>query len=347
MPLRASCNERGTEMKTLRCGVIGLGRLGYRHAANLAGSVANASLLAVSDSSEEALSRFAQAYPSVLQFHDYKALLAVKELDAVIIASSTTMHAPMVADAIRAGKAIFCEKPLSLDLEEAKAIQTLAREHGAFVQLGFMRRFDTAYRKAKEKIDNNEVGKPISLLGISRDPSCPPIAFAASSGGLILDLCVHDLDLCRWYAGSEAVEIYARGGVIRYEELAGVNDIDHVNIDVRFANGFLASLEGSRNSQYGYDVRTEIVCSEGALFVGSLQEVPLQHMAPDGIRVGAIPGFLERFSQAYLQELECFVQDVLAGKSSAVGVEDGVAALELCLAANVSLATNRPVTIPQ
>lgn len=333
-------------MKTLRCGVIGLGRLGYRHAANLAGSIAHASLLAVSDSSEEALSRFAQAYPSVPQFADYKALLALEELDAVIIASSTTMHAPMLADAIKSGKAIFCEKPLSLDLEEARAIQALASEHDAFVQLGFMRRFDTAYLKAKERIDSNEVGRPISLLGISRDPSCPPIKFAASSGGLILDLCVHDLDLCRWYAGSEAVEIYARGGVVRYEELAEVNDIDHVNIDVRFANGFLASLEGSRNSQYGYDVRTEIVCSEGALFVGSLQDAPLQQLGPKGIKLDTIPGFLERFGQAYLHELECFVQDVLANKKPSVGVEDGVAALELCLAANVSLVTNRPVTIP-
>lgn len=113
-------------MKTLRCGVIGLGRLGYRHAVNLGGSIANASLLAVSDSSEEALSRFAQAYPSVPQFSDYKELLALEELDAVIIASSTTMHAPMLADAIKAGKAIFCEKPLSLDLEEARAIHILA-----------------------------------------------------------------------------------------------------------------------------------------------------------------------------------------------------------------------------
>ena len=334
-------------MKTLRCGVIGLGRLGYRHAVNLVGSVAGASLVAVSDSSEEALSRFGQIYPSVIQFADYKDMLASRDLDAVIIASSTTMHAPMIADAIRAGKAIFCEKPVSLDLEKAKAIQALVVEYDAFVQLGFMRRFDTAYRKAKERIDRNEVGRPISLLGISRDPSCPPITFAASSGGLILDLCVHDLDLCRWYAGSEAVEIYARGGVVRYEELAGVNDIDHVNIDVRFANGFLASLEGSRNSQYGYDVRTEIVCSEGALFVGSLQDAPVQQLGPKGITVNTIPGFLERFTQAYLQEMECFVLDVLADKKPSVGVEDGVAALELCLAANVSLATNRPVTIPK
>ena len=334
-------------MNTLRCGVIGLGRLGYRHAANLAGSVAGASLWAVSDSSEEALSRFGQTYPAVLQFSDYKDLLSLRDLDAVIIASSTTMHATMIADAIRVGKAIFCEKPLSLDLEEAKVIQALVEEYGAFVQLGFMRRFDTAYRKAKEKIDNNEVGRPVSLLGISRDPSCPPIQFAASSGGLILDLCVHDLDLCRWYAGSEAVEIYARGGVVRYKELAEVNDIDHVNIDVRFANGFLASLEGSRNSQYGYDVRTEIVCSEGALFVGSLQDSPVQQLGPKGISIDTIPGFLERFAQAYLNEMECFVQDVLAKKKSSVGVEDGVAALELCIAANVSLATNRPVTIPE
>ena len=332
-------------MKALRCGVIGLGRLGYRHASNLASHVANAELTAVCDGSPEALQKFSQAYSQVPTYTQYEELLALETLDAVIIASSTTMHARMIEAALLAKKAVFCEKPLSMDLEEAKKLKTLVDASGGFLQLGFMRRFDTGYLHAKQKIDSGEIGQPVSVLGISRDPSCPPLSFASTSGGLIMDLCVHDFDLCRYFLQSEATEVYARGGVVRYEQLKEVSDIDHVNIDIRFENGKLGSLEGSRNSQYGYDVRTEVVCSEGAVFIGELCESGVTVLGKKGMLCETVPGFLERFSQAYLHELECFVSDVLENKKPSVGVEDGLAALVLALAANESLQTNKPVRV--
>jgi len=332
-------------MKTLRCGVIGLGRLGYRHASNLVSRVANAELIAVCDGSLEALQRFSHAFPQVPTYLQYEELLAIKELDAVIIASSTTMHARMIEAALLAKKAVFCEKPLSMDVEEAKEIKTLVDASGMFLQLGFMRRFDTGYLRAKQKIDSGELGQPVSILGISRDPSCPPLSFASTSGGLIMDLCVHDFDLCRYFLQSEATEVYARGGVVRYEQLKGVSDIDHVNIDIRFENGKLASLEGSRNSQYGYDVRTEVICSEGASFIGRICESDVTFFGGKGMNCETVPGFLERFSQAYLHELECFVSDVLENRKPSVGVDDGLAALILAVASNESLQTNKPVRV--
>ncbi|AEC01322.1 Gfo/Idh/MocA family oxidoreductase [Parasphaerochaeta coccoides] len=332
-------------MKRIRCGVIGLGRLGFRHAANLAGSIPGAELTAVSDVSSKALELFTASYPSVAGFTDYHDVLNSKDIDAVVIASSTTMHAAMITDAINAGKAVFCEKPLSLNLDEALAVQELAAKKHAFVQLGFMRRFDAGYAAAKKKIESGDIGTPVSLLGISRDPSCPPIEFAKSSGGLILDLCVHDFDLCRWFTGSEAVEIYARGGIVRYKELEAVGDIDHVNIEITFANGVLGSLEGSRNSRYGYDVRTEVVCSEGAAFIGNLQDSPMEVMDASGIHKNTVDGFLGRFGQAYLEELRRFIHDVQAGNAPCVGIDDGIAALKLGIAANASLRQGKPVPV--
>ncbi|WP_320130643.1 Gfo/Idh/MocA family oxidoreductase [uncultured Sphaerochaeta sp.] len=332
-------------MTKIRCGVIGLGRLGSQHAANIAGCILGSELLAVSDSSPEVLNRFQSQYPLVQTFQDYHELLALKELDAVVIASSTSMHYEMIVASLQAGKAIFCEKPLTLDRKEALALKTLVHEKKAFVQLGFMRRFDKGYQQAKKMIESGAIGKPISLLGISRDPSCPPLAFAKTSGGLIADLCVHDIDLCRWFSGSEVTQVYARGGVVRYDELLKIGDIDHVNIDFTFENGFLCSLEGSRNSSYGYDVRTEVVCTQGAAFIGKLNDSSLRVMDSQGIHKETIPGFLERFKAAYLAEMEHFISDLREGNPSSVPVEEGLMALELVLAANESLRTNSPVSI--
>lgn len=335
-------------MERLRCAAIGLGRLGYRHAANLAGSISQAELVAVSDVSQASLDNFGASYPDVQQYLDYHEILKRDDIDAVIIASSTSSHGQVLKETILSGKPAFLEKPLSLDWDEAVELDRLTAEKKAFVQLGFMRRFDHAYVGAKKQIASGAIGEPVSMLGISRDPGCPPIEFAKKSGGLIVDLCVHDIDLCRWFFDSEVTEVYARGAVVRYPELGEIGDIDHVNIELTFANGKVASLEGSRNSRYGYDVRTEIVCTEGAVNIGGVQQAGLSVFDPSGTRQSSIPGFLERFEAAYLVELAQFVRDVLQKKESpAVSVSDGVRAMEAALAANESMRLNKPITIEQ
>ncbi len=332
-------------MDRLRCAVIGLGRLGFKHAANLAGVIPQAELVAVSDVSQDSLDFFVSRYPQVQPYSDYQDILKRSDVDAVVIASSTSTHAEVLKATILAGKPAFCEKPLSLNWEEALELQALVEERNAFVQLGFMRRFDSAYVGAKHHIESGAIGKPVSLLGISRDPSCPPIAFAEKSGGLIMDLCVHDIDLGRWFLGSEVTEVYARGAVVRYPELGKIGDIDHVNLELTFANGTVASLEGSRNSQYGYDVRTEVLCSEGAVNIGTIQQQGLSLLNAQGTQKSSVIGFLERFEQAYRAELEQFVSDVREGNAPAVGVADGVKTMEVALAANESMRLHKPITI--
>ncbi|MGI6467259.1 MAG: Gfo/Idh/MocA family protein [Sphaerochaetaceae bacterium] len=332
-------------MSKLRCGVIGLGRLGYRHAANLAGVVSNAELVAVSDVSKESLNRFKEAYPEVKQYDDYKDILKSDEVDAVIIASSTSTHGQILKETILSGKPSFIEKPLSLDWQEAVEINELVEKEKVFVQLGFMRRFDPAYSEAKDYIDSNSIGNVVSMLGISRDPSCPPIEFAKKSGGIVMDLSVHDIDLARWFINSEVKEVYANGAVVRYPELGEIGDLDHINLILTFENGKMAYLEGSRNSRYGYDVRTEVVCSEGGVKIGTIEKFGIEKLSSNGTTIGSIEGFLERFEVAYLKELEQFVNDVLANKAPSVGVYDGLKAMEIALAANESLKINKPVSI--
>ncbi|WP_320121851.1 Gfo/Idh/MocA family oxidoreductase [uncultured Sphaerochaeta sp.] len=335
-------------MERLRCAAIGLGRLGYRHATNLAGSIPQSDLVAVSDVSQATLDAFSVSYPEVQQHLNYQDILKRDDIDAVVIASSTSSHGQVLRDTILSGKPAFLEKPLSMDWYEAVELERLAMEKKAFVQLGFMRRFDRSYVEAKEQIVSGTMGEPVSILGISRDPGCPPIAFAKTSGGLVLDLCVHDIDLCRWFFNSEITEVYARGAVVRYPELGEIGDIDHVNIELTFSNGKVASLEGSRNSQYGYDVRTEIVCSKGSMNVGSVQQQGLTVLDAGGTRQYSVPGFLERFYDAYRMEMQQFVLDVLKKKEApAVTVMDGVRTLEVALAANESMRLNRPITIDQ
>ncbi len=334
-------------MKKLQCAVIGLGRLGFHHATNLAGRIPAAELVAVSDISQVSLDLFTAGVPNVKTYLDYHELLNDKEIDAVIVASSTSMHGIIVKDAVYAKKAVFCEKPLSLDLDEAEEIQKLVKKENAFVQLGFMRRFDSGYVVAKKKIESEKIGKPVSILAISRDPSCPPIEFAKTSGGLVMDMSIHDIDLCRWFFGCEAVEAYAKGGVIRYPELGEIGDIDHANISLTFENGEMALLETSRNSTYGYDVRTEVVCERGGVFVGRLEDAPAVILTPEEMGVTTLPGFLDRFEQAYFNEMKVFVKDVLEGNPVSVGVDDGVAAMIITKAIQKSLNTNKAVRIKE
>lgn len=333
-------------MKKLKCGVIGLGRLGLRHANNIMNGILNASLVAVSDLYEPSLKKLVEQYPAVIAYTDYNELLKNENIDAVIIATSTATHAEVLKAAIEANKKIFCEKPLATNLEDAKALSLLALKNNSFVQLGFMRRFDAAYANAKKKIDSGLIGAPISMLAIGRDPGCPPIEFAKHSGGLVSDMAIHDLDLTRWFFDREAKEVYAKGAVLRYPELGKIGDIDHCAITLTFENGKVAQLEVSRNANYGYDIRTEVVCENGAAFIGQIKDDSTIILVNDKVECPTIPGFLDRFKDAYLTEMQVFVDDVLENKEqSRVGMEDGLRALMMVEAINKSLKSGKAETI--
>ncbi|MDR3341223.1 MAG: Gfo/Idh/MocA family oxidoreductase [Treponema sp.] len=332
-------------MKRLSCGVIGLGRLGFKHAQTLAGRIENVRLIAVSDPVEGARKSFAERFSSVETFAHYQDLLARKDLDAVVIASSTNTHGIIIMDALKAGKAVFCEKPVTLDMQEAADIRkTLAATRG-FLMIGFMRRFDDPYILGKKRIESGELGDPVYVTCISRDPAAPPIEFAKASGGLVLDMCVHDIDLARWFLGGDVSRVFAQGGVLMCEELKPIGDIDHINIEFAFKSGRLAHLEGSRNARYGYDIRTEVICTKGAVFIGDLRQTACVVLNQKGALTDVVPEFRTRFDKAYLTEMEHFVRDVLEGKPSSVTLEDGIAAVELAFAINKSYQLKAPVDL--
>lgn len=332
-------------MKKIKVGVIGLGRLGSLHALNLQTRIYNAQLVAVSDINEESLKNFTNKFPSVVGYLDYKKMLSDNSIEAIIIASSTSTHASTVIDCIKSNKKIFCEKPLAINLEQALEVQRIVDENQAYIQLGFMRRFDRAYQKAKEKIDSGELGNPVSLLAISRDPGCPPIEFAKHSGGLVNDMAIHDIDLCRWLMASEVSEVFAHGRVVRFKELGEIGDIDHVNISIIFKSGKMALLESSRNSAYGYDIRTEVICEEGAVVVGKVSDEAAIYKTRNSMSVHTIGGFLQRFEEAYFNEIDSFINNIINNKASSVTSMDGLKAIEIANAINESLRTNKVVKL--
>ena len=222
----------------------------------------------------------------------------------------------------------------------------VVEQTGVFFQMGFMRRFDKGYVAAKSKIDEGLIGTPVVFKSSSRDPYRPSLEYLdpAHSGGLFIDCGIHDLDLARWYMG-EIASVYSIGGTLAYPEMKGIGDIDNAVTSLYFTSGALGVVDLSRNGVYGYDIRTEILGTEGTLKIGYLRETPILVMTKDGITHDTVPYFTERFEQAYITQLQDFVENVLQGKPPAVSCADGVAALQASAAATLSFKENRPVKI--
>ena len=332
--------------KKLGVGVIGLGRLGSSYAKYLNGRIAGSKLVAVSDVNEEAAATLAGELGVSKKYSRYEDLIADAEVEGVVIVSPTSTHQEIVAAAANQGKAIFCEKPLSISLEAAEDMQRTVEQTGVFFQMGFMRRFDKGYLAAKRKIEEGAIGKPVVFKSSSRDPYRPSLEYLdpAHSGGLFIDCGIHDLDLARWYMGDIA-SLYSIGGTLAYPEMKAIGDIDNAITSLYFTSGALGTIDLSRNGVYGYDIRTEILGTEGTLKIGYLRETPILVMNNKGITHDTVPYFTERFEQAYITQLQDFVENVLGGKPPAVTCADGVAALQASAAATLSFKENRPVTI--
>jgi len=330
----------------LRIGVIGLGRLGSSYAKYFTGRIAGASLTAVSDVNESALASIAAELGDPRRYSRYQDLIADQEVEGVVIVSPTSTHKEIVLEAANQGKPIFCEKPLSISLEEARAMQRTVEQSGVFFQMGFMRRFDKGYVAARQKIEEGAIGTPVVFKSSSRDPYRPSLEYLdpAHSGGLLVDCGIHDLDLARWFMGNIA-SVYSIGGTLAYPEMKTINDIDNAITSLYFDSGALGVIDLSRNGVYGYDIRTEILGTAGTLKIGYLRETPILVMTKDGINHDTVPYFTERFEQAYITQLQNFVNNVLQDKPPSVTCSDGVAALQASAAATLSFKENRPVKI--
>jgi myo-inositol 2-dehydrogenase/D-chiro-inositol 1-dehydrogenase len=330
-----------TASATLRIGVIGVGRIGRMHADLLVRRVPGAALAAVHDADPAAAgSVSARAFDAV------EDLLA--EVDAVAICSSTETHADLIVAAARARKAIFCEKPISLQLAEVDRALKAVEEHGVPFQIGFNRRFDPAHEAVRDAVARGDVGSPQLVRISSRDPLPPPMEYVRGSGGIFLDMTIHDFDMARYVTGSEVVEVFARGAVHGDPEVGAAGDVDTALVTLVHESGCLTAIDNSRQAAYGYDQRVEVFGSRGM----AASENPLAHTAvvrtANGTSMSTLPHFfLERYIPSYVREWSAFVEAVRAGATPRVSGPDARAPLVIGLAAWRSLREGRPVRIEE
>jgi myo-inositol 2-dehydrogenase / D-chiro-inositol 1-dehydrogenase len=342
---RGGSREAGRD--AVRVGVIGVGRIGRMHADLLASQVRGAVLAAVCDAVPETAAEVAEEL-RVPAAGSLEELLAAPDVDAVAICSSTDTHAELLVAAARAGKAIFCEKPVSLDLEEVDRALAAVLEAGVPFQIGFNRRFDPAHQSVHEAVSEGAVGDPQLVRISSRDPSPPPLDYVRSSGGIFLDMTIHDFDMARYVTGSEVEQVYATGTLRIEPSFAEVQDVDTAAVLLTHEDGCITTIDNSRRAVYGYDQRVEVFGSKGM----ASSENPLEHSAvvrtAEGARLPTLPYFfLERYVPSYVREWEAFARSVLAGEPPPVGVEDARAPLVIGLAALRSLRDGRPVRVAE
>lgn len=334
--------------RTLNIGLIGAGRMGRLHAENLAHHVPRARLYAVADVVPEAARTCAEQHGSCLIAADHTEMLADSALDAVVICSATSTHSQIIRDAAQAGKHIFCEKPIALNLPDTDAALAAVRAAGVKLQLGFNRRFDATFHRVYEARVSDEIGIPHLLHMISRDPAPPPLDYVKTSGGIFLDMTIHDFDMARYLVGSEVQEVFARGSVLFHPGIGALDDYDTAVVMLHFANDALGTIENSRRAVYGYDQRVELLGSRGG--VSTENHFPNQVTISHGQFVQRdlpLNFFLERYVASYQAEMSAFVNAVLDDTPVPVSGEDGRMALVLGLAANISARENRPVRVEE
>jgi myo-inositol 2-dehydrogenase / D-chiro-inositol 1-dehydrogenase len=328
----------------VRVALIGAGRIGQRHAATLASSIPRAELAIIADVHGPSAETLATKVRCQHWTDDAASVLDDASIDAIVIASSTESHAPLIVAAAEAGKQIFCEKPIALDLEATDRALDAVERAGVRLQMGFQRRFDKAYHKAKELIDAGTLGRIEAIRDTMRDPAPAPRAYLETSGGLYRDMTIHNFDCVRWMMGQEVTELFAMGSAIVSPMFRELGDIDTSVISLRFSDDSLGVIDNSRRSGFGYDVRTEVFGSEGALMIGYSRDTPMLRLDANGIHSDHIYWFLERFDQAYVDELKIFVDSIVDGTPPPVDGGDARAAMALAYAAEASLRENAPVS---
>ena len=328
--------------RRLNIGLIGLGRLGRVYARDLATRIPETRLPAVADVSPGLAAQIAEEFDVAEAFQDPREMIASPRVDAVVIVSPTHTHKDLAIAALERGKPVFCEKPLALSLAECREVQDAVTRHNGFFQMGFMRRFDPGYVAGKKQVDEGRIGTPCVFKATSRDPYRPSLEYAnpASSGGILVDMGIHDFDLARWFMG-EVATVSAIGGTLAYPELATIGDIDNAIATLVFANGRLGVIDLTRNGFYGYDISTELLGTAGTVRIGYIRETPILMMTKNSIAHDTVPYFMERFERAYTLQLQNFAQNVLSDREPPVRVSDGIEALRVALAATEACRTGQ------
>lgn len=332
----------------INVGLIGAGRIGRVHAEHLAYRVPGVNLVAVADVFEEAAKKVAADFQIPDVYQDHRRIMEDETIEAIVICSSTDTHSQMIEEAAAAGKHIFCEKPIDHDLNKIDHVLASVKESGVKLQIGFNRRFDPSFRRVREIVASGEIGVPHILRITSRDPGPPPIEYIKVSGGIFLDMTIHDFDMARFLIGEEVVEIYAVGGVMVDPQIGEAGDIDTAIITLRFENGVIGTIDNSRKAVYGYDQRVEVFGSEGV--------VVISNNTPDTAVVSNASGihaplplffFIERYTEAYIAEMKEFIECIQQDTSPSVTGIDGRIPVVMGYAAKKSYQDNRPVRLSE
>ena len=333
---------------TICVGLIGAGRIGRVHAENLAYRVPEANLVAVSDIFVEAAEKLSADFEIPATYKDHRSIMEDKTIEAVVICSSTDTHSMMIEEAAAAGKHIFCEKPIDHDLSKIDRALAVVEQAGVKLQVGFNRRFDPNFQRVREIVAAGDIGDPHILQITSRDPGPPPIEYIKVSGGIFLDMTIHDFDMARFLMGEEVEEIYATGGVRVDPQIGEAGDIDTAIITLRFESGAIGTIDNSRKAIYGYDQRVEVFGSEGVVKVSNNTPHTAVVSNANGVH-SPLPlfFFIERYAEAYVAEMKEFIECIQQDTVPPVTGIDGRIPVVMAYAAKKSLEENRPVKLTE
>jgi myo-inositol 2-dehydrogenase / D-chiro-inositol 1-dehydrogenase len=329
--------------KTVGVALIGAGRMGLTHAQTL-GNIGSAKAIVVADANPEAAQQGRHLARAEHASGDIEAAMNHPDVEAVMIVTPTNTHASLIQMAAKAGKAIWCEKPIALTLEETKATLEVVHKAGVKCQIGFQRRFDPGYVAAKRLIEDGKLGKLETFRSLGRDTYLPNPDHIRPGGGTFLDMTVHDFDLARFLIG-EVVEISAWGAVLAHEMFANAEDCDTAVCMLRFENGVLGVVESARHSNWGYDIRTEVAGSEGKVVIEAPHKTPIQHFTGFQNHTDVYINFPDRFADAYRLQMEAFFAALLSDSTPSPSPNDALETLRICLAAKLSWQTGKPVKV--
>jgi inositol 2-dehydrogenase len=334
-------------MGKLGLGVLGVGEMGKRHAENIRRLVPEARLVAVADVAVERARQVASELEIERSYGSLEAMLESRDLDAVLIATPDKFHVQAIAAAARAGKNILCEKPLAVNLADAHLALDEVAKAGVQLQIGFMRRYDPAYRAAMKRIEAGEIGVPVIFKSLGRDKDAPPLAAYESNvnGMVFYNNTIHDFDLARWLMLDEVTEVHSYTTVAIRPEVARYGDVVASVVNLKYQHGAIGNVESYVQAVYGYDVRTEIVGSKGSILIGSLQHTPATFLTAKGGAQTLADHFLSRFADAYLAEVQDFVQSILKDRPLRISGGDGLRALAIAVAAEGSHLKAKPVKV--
>ena len=330
-----------------KIGIIGFGRIGRIHF-KTAKKFEDVEVLAVADSFADKMTEVFDQYGVENYSNDLNAIVNNPEIDTVFICSPTDTHAEIAIAAAKAGKDIFCEKPIDLNIQRVEEVLTEVKKAGVSFQVGFNRRFDPNFVKAKNVVLAGDIGDVHVIKITSRDPEAPPLSYVKSSGGIFVDMTIHDFDMARFLAGSEPVEIFAVGNALINKEIMQYDDIDTAIITIKFKNGAMAVIDNSRQAVYGYDQRIEVFGSKGMVKCENNTPTQTTLFTNDGvIKDKPLYFFLERYQESFEEELVQFFNAIEKGLETPAVGKDGLVALLMAVAAKKSLKENRPVRISE